>query len=300
MVASAQEQQIVQGQAATLVSYPPRLAKASSATARVSTPSKDLPTVGAAAVVDSLTATTIATAARGSTTLLLTAAVSLIRGRQYVVIDAITGARVVIESTTAGSSDVIKLASPLPIDIEGGSSVIGYACTFALTSGEVGTTIGRCVAVWEATIDGEPIAWAQDARVVRRLVNHTLTASDIEKWSPYAVQLKPNGDDDWTETIGAAWARYMLPALLAKGVQPERIVSWEVLTPWHIAAIEMHIAMITPEPSADVRAEKKAALVEARDLALQSMRFWVDTSDDLTKPQDSTEPQSWSITYVSR
>jgi hypothetical protein len=300
MVASAQEQQIVQGQAATLVSYPPRLAKASAATARVSTPSLDMPAVGVAATVDSLSATTVQTALRGSTTLLLSAAASFVRGRQYVVIDAITGARVVIESTATGSTDTVKLASPLPIDIEGGSSVVGYACTFALTSGEVGTEIGRCVVAWEATIDGEAIAWAQDARVVRRLVNHAITATDIEKWSPYAVQLKPNGDDDWTETIGAAWARYMLPALLAKGVQPERIVSWEVLTPWHIAAIEMHIATVTPEPDINVRAEKKAALVEARDLALQSMRFWVDSADDLSKPQDSTEPQPWAITYVSR
>lgn len=299
-MATTQEQQLIQGQGATLVSYPPRLAKAASVTARVSTPSSDMPDVGVAAVVDSVTATTAEDAPRGSSVILLASNVAIVRGRRYVLVDIETGTRVVVESAVGGTTNALKTVSPLPSKIAYGSSLVGYACTFALDAATVGTTLGRCVIVWEAVIDGEPVTWAQDARVVRRVVAYSLTASDVEQWSSYSVQYQPNGDADWTESLSAAWSLHMVPAMLAKGIQPERIVSWEVLSAWHIAALEWHLANITPEQDPGIRAEKKTALIEARDLALASSRFWVDVSDDLAKPEDSTTPQPWTVTEVTR
>ena len=301
MSATAQEQQVITDESATVIGYPPELAQATDVTARVSTPATPLPTSGSAGTVDAVSTTTSAAALRGASLVTLAAAVSLVRGRQYVLTDATTGARVAVESTTTGSSSTLRTASPLPCDIASGSALTGWAVLFALTSGEVGSTPGRGVVLWDATIAGVSVRWAQDIRVVRRRVAYNLTASDVEKLSPYAGSLKPGGDDDWTESLHAAWSLHMVPALLAKGAVPERIISWEALNPWHLAALEWHLANTTPEPDQAIRESKKQQMIEARDLALASMRFWLDSGDDLAQPsEDPDAVREFSVTFLTR
>lgn len=301
MSARTQEQQLLTGQAATVVGYPPELAQASAVTARVQTPNQDLPDTGSAGAVDTLSTTLGAAASRGTTLLTLAGAVALVRGRQYVITDATTGARVVVESTVTATAAVLKCASPIPMDIAVGSAVVGYAVTFALTADQVGIDPGRGVVVWSATINGVVVTWAQDLRVERRRVAYTLTASDVAKLSPYSMQMRPGTDEDFTESIDAAWQLWLVPALLGMGAAPERIISWEAILPWHLAALEHHLAQTTPEPDPEVRAEKKGNLVEQRDLAKGSMRFWVDTADDVSAPADDpNDIGTFATTYMSR
>lgn len=301
MASTAQEQQLIVDESATVVGYPPELAQATDVTARIMTPATPLPTSGTAGTVDSVSTATNAAAKRGATSLSLAGAVSLVRGRRYVVVDATTGSRVAVEALVTGSSAALKLASPLPCDIASGSAVTGWAVTAALTAGEVGDTPGRGLVLWDATIGGVSVRWAQDLRVVRRRVAYSLTASDVEQLSPYASTMRPAADADWTESLWAAWSLYMVPAMLAKGAAPERVISWEALNPWHIAALEWHLAATTPEQDPDVRQQKKAAMVEARDLALASIRFWLDSSDDLAPPtEDPNAVREFTVTYLTR
>jgi hypothetical protein len=303
MVATSQEQQILEGQSATLVSYPPTLAQPSACTVRVGTPTTGLPDAdsGSAGTVDTVSATVADGGKRGDTSLALTAAAAFVAGRQYVVVDDDTGARLVVESLTTETTDSRKMASPLVMPIAAGSAVLGYAVTAALSDAVVGDQIGRGVAIWSATIGGVITTWAQDIRIVRRQVAYSLTANDVEKLSPYASQLKPVNDDDWRESIQAAWTLYLVPPMLMAGIAPERINSWEVINPWHLAALEYHLAKTTPDPDADIREEKKADLAAIRDQTMKSMRFWVDVEDSESPPADDVAPiPSWSFSEVTR
>lgn len=300
MTSTAQEQQLIVGQAATVVGYPPTLAQPSSVTARVLTPARQLPDTGEAGTVDTTSTTLSAAASRGATALSVGSA-TFVRGRQYLLTDGTTGAVVVVEAAKGGTLTTLPLASPLPCDVASGSTLKGYAVLFALADSDVGDDPGRGVCLWSATVDGVVVPWAQDLRVVRRRVAYTLTASDVEKLSPYATTLRPANDDDWQESIAAAWALYLVPAMLAKGAVPERIVSWEAVMPWHLAALEHHLATTTPESDPDIRQEKRDRLVEARDLALASVRFWVDMSEDVAPPsEDPNAVRPFTVTYITR
>lgn len=300
MASTAQEQQLIQGQAGTLVSYPPILAQPTSVVARVSGPTLTMPAVGVAGVVDTVATTTSTVAIRGATTIALASPIALVRGRQYLVVDSTTGARIVVESTETGTLSSLVMQSPLPVEVAAGAAVLGYAVLFAISAVDVGTNLGRGVASWEATIGGKIVAWAQDWRVVRRLVAFNLTGNDVEQMSPYATTMRPANDNDWTESLRTSWWLHVAPALAAKGIGSERIISWEVLNPWHLAALEYHLAVSTPDPDASIREEKKAALIEARDLALQSFRFWTDIADNLTPPAPTTAYLDLSTTFVTR
>lgn len=297
---TAQEQQLIQGQAGTLVSYPPELAQPTSCAARVAGPSLAAGLVAVAGVVDSVSGVVADVTPRGMSAIELAAPVAVVRGRRYLVVDSTTGARIVVESTETKTTDIVVLQSPLPVEVAAGALFLGYACTFPLTSSQVGITLGRGGCTWEATIAGRVVAWAQDWRVARRAVAYSLTATDVDQMSSYAKGMKPAGDDDWTESLRTSWWLYVAPALAAKGVAVERIVSWEVLNPWHLAALEHHLATTIPEAEADIRAEKKAAMVEARDLALSSFRMWIDDSDTMTPADPATSPLSLTTTFVTR
>lgn len=301
MASTGQEQQLIQGQAGTLVGYPPILGQATSVAARVGGPTLILPIVGGAlpGVVDSVATTTADIVPRGATSIPLAAAITVVRGRQYLVIDSSTGARVVVEAAVGGTVDTLVLQSPMPVEVAAGVDVVGFAVLYTVAALDVGTNLGRGVCQWEAVIDGRTVAWAQDWRVVRRVVAFNLTATDVDQMSSYAAGMKPAGDDDWTESLRASWWRYVAPALTAKGIAPERIVSWEVLNPWHLAALEHHLATTTPEADPQIRAEKAAALVEARTLALESVRFWADMPDDLAPPADVAQ-LDLTVTFVTR
>lgn len=224
---------------------------------------------------------------------------TVVDGRLYLITDADTGTVFVVEASASVTALTIELQEPLPTGVSVGSTFRGWACLLAVDAVDT-DKIGRGVAVWEATAAGVVQTWTQVMRVVARVVAYDLTAADVTRLSPYSARLKPADDEDWVETLDAAWNLEMIPQLLAKGLRPERIVSWQALNPWHVAEVEKRLAE-QHETDADIRAEKVANALTKATLALSSIAFWYDDADDLAP--DSEDPNAvrpWSVSYVTR
>jgi hypothetical protein len=151
--------------------------------------------------------------------------------------------------------------------------------------------------VWTATISSVNYEWAQDFRIVRRNAAWQLDGTGLTQLSPYAASQQPPTDDDWSETLRAAWDRYLAPHLLAKGIRPDRIVSWESLNAVHVAAVELHLASTFDRDRVDAFRQQYS---EALQTALASSAFWVDDADDLSVPSDEPRAAIGSFSLVRR
>lgn len=300
MASNTIESQFVVDGTGTLVGYPPVLGLPSSATVFLSTPSFPRPAVATAAAVASSTSSIGTAHSRGATALTLDASVSVVKDRLYVVAKTNgTGARFTVRAAQTATTTVIQLADPLPCDITASEGAVfsAFAVTVAITTAMT-DQIGRGSAEWTATVDGVVYTWAQDIRIVERLTAPKLTASDVVRLSPYAAKLQPPDDAVFDEIIDFAWQYGVVPQLIAKGLRPERIVSWEAINPWHLAEIEKRLADLY-ETDAVVVDRKTAAALTSATLAFSGSQFWYDAGDDLAVP-DEDDVQPWSITFVNR
>lgn len=294
------EDQFVVGGSGVLVGYPPVMGLPSAATVFVATPSRARPAVAEAASVASASAAISVAHARGATVLTLGSAVPIVRGRLYIVTKASgVGARFTVRASNSGTTATVQLDDPLPIEILAGEGATfsAFAVTFAITTAMT-AQIGRGSAEWTATVDGAVVTWAQDLRVVDRLSAPRLTAADVGRLSPYAARLQPPDDLVFDEIIDFAWLYGVVPQLIAKGLRPERIVSWEAINPWHLAEIEKRLADLFETESAIIDRRMAAALTAAT-LALSGSQFWYDAGDDLAVPADDNVP-TWSTSFVNR
>lgn len=294
------EDQFVVGGSGTLVSYPPIVGLPSSATVFVATPSRARPAVAEVAAVASASANITHSHPRGDTTLTLATAVPIVRGRLYVISKANgVGARFTVRAANSGTTATVELADPLPIQILAGEGATfsAFAVTFPITTAMT-EEIGRGSAEWSATVDGAVVTWAQDLRVVERLSAPRFTAADVVRLSPYAARLQPPDDLVFDEIIDFAWLYGVVPQLIAKGLRPERIVSWEAINPWHLAEIEKRLADLF-ETDAAIIDRRMAAALTAATLALSGSQFWYDAGDDLAVPDDDDQP-TWSTSFVNR
>jgi hypothetical protein len=297
------EQQIIKGTTGTLVSYPPPplAGPPSAVTVRLNTPNQQMPAAGVSATADAVSQTTTGTTSRGATSIALSGAATFVAGRKYLLTDATTGERVVVEAQKSGSSSTLYLAAPLDMDLASGSAVQGFAVTYPIDTTQSATE-GRGVAIWEATVGGVTVRWRQDLRIVLAYAAPQLQASDIAMLSPYSVRLKPPDDKSWGDTLDSVWRLEVVPMLMAKGIKPERIVSWEPVNALYIAALESFLAEnYETEPEKAEAKAKRYATKQA--LTFANVRLWYDESDDLGRPGESTEDaaaRGFDVSFASR
>lgn len=273
---------IVRGQSATIVTYPllaPDVGfipvAPSAATVRVGTPAVALPDSGAAATVDSFSATVHATgASEGATSIPLTANVTVVKGRRYLV-TAAYGETFVVRAALSGTTDQLRTAQPIPMRLDGGSTIAGIAVSASITSAQA-NDVGSGVVVWSVTLAGQVYSYAEQLEVVRRIPRWELDADRLTALMPSIETLRERSDLALDETINAALEMELLPRLRSRGIVEENIISTEALVPAHVAAVAYHLAKNDPSRGIDARQALREELGGALDLALGDTLAWYD------------------------
>jgi hypothetical protein len=276
----------------TITSYP-RLAAdgvltshlATSATARRIGPGDDDP-VGTyvAATVDPVSTTTQGAHQEGDDSVTVAQAQAWVAGRRYLITDATAGREIVVVASRSGTSTELWLAEPLLSDIGNGSTVRGIAISVALTLAMT-NEVGAGYVLFRATIDGVVREWEEPFRVVRRITSVALTPTHLTQAFPVVRKLASATDTTLEEVINAAWHHYVVPALAARGVLDEDIMTDDVIEPMHAAACVLHLARQWPQASSEYVARLEATYEQAKATT------W-DRIDLLTAPQDAVTPDA--------
>lgn len=249
---------VLLGSTETITSYP-RLAAdavltshvATSATARRIGPTNpDAEGSYVAATVDPISTTTLGGHQEGADSITVSVAQNWVAGRRYLITDAAHGRELVVLATKSGSSTELWMAEPLPSNIGNNSTVRGIAITVALTALQTAIT-GAGYVLFRATVDGIVREWTEPFRVVRRITSVSLTPTDLTQIYPVVRKLASATDTTLEETINAAWRAVVVPALAARGILDEDILTDDVVMPMHAAACVLHLARQWPQASAD-------------------------------------------------
>lgn len=281
---------VLVGSTATILSYPRLVADGfittgvpSSATARrVAPQSPDDVNSYQAATVDSVSTTTQGTTSEGADSISLAGSVSLVEGRRYLIVDATHGKRVVVQSSRTGSSSTLWLQEPLPTSIANGSTVSGIAVSVALTAAQTDDP-GSGYVLFRATVDGVVREWDEPFRIVRRITSVALTPTELTQSYPVVRQIASSSDLTLEEAIQASWRMVMVPALAARGVLDEDVMTDDVLVPMHAAATVLHLARQWPAAPSEF-VDRLAASYE------QIKQTTWDRIDLITRPQDEETP----------
>lgn len=283
---------VIKGQAATIESYPPIVGIPSSCTARFGTPSTALPASATSVTPDATSAVLAAAASAGDTTLTLGTLASVATSRRYLLglgnggVSASAGTPqpfIDVEllphgNLTTGKADLLE---PLPCAAPNGAPLVGWLLTVSLSPTDT-ATIGPGVVEWTATVQGVVHKWSTAFRVVERDQTYTLTPTVLASSSPFCRDSRPDDDVDFTETIDAAWRRFVEPDLLGKALRPERIVHGPHFEAVHIAACEYFLALEYEEDQ-QKRAERKSLLASAMEKVLNASDLWITSeAEDLT------------------
>jgi hypothetical protein len=268
----------------SIVSYPRLVADGvtmsgvpSSATARrVSAVSPDAVTAYQNATVDSLSTTTQGATQEGADSLSLAGAVTIVAGRRYLVTDANHGKMFTVTATNSGSSSTMYLQEPTPYSVANGSTVKGIAVTIALSAAQTAEP-GAGYVLFRATVGGIVREWDEAFRVVRRITSVALTPTILTQSYPVIRQVASNTDLTLEEAINASWQVLVAPALAARGVLDEDVLTDDVLIPMHAAATAYHLARQWPAAPAEFVQRMHDAFENARqttwdriDLAIRS------------------------------
>lgn len=264
------------------------LTQPSSATVRIRTASTPLPDSATAVTVDSLSGTLTSAAAEGATSLALTGAVTLVRGRQYVVTTT-TGERFVVESRASGSSSTVRLAEPLPMAAAASSTIHGFALTTTLSTAQT-SDIGEGLALWAVTYSSSVYAFTTQFRVVERIPRSTLTATALTRGYPIVHTIRSRLDGGLDELLQTVWDDALLPALEARGIRAELVIDPSRLEGVHAAMAVHHLLMLDPSKESAFRDEWKTIATQRFETALASREFWVDGEDEGAAPRDESAP----------
>lgn len=283
-------QRVLVGSTDTILSYPRLTADGivttgvpSSATARRVTPQvPDASTAYVAATVDSLSTTTQGAHSEGDDSITLAGAVTIVAGRRYLITDASHGKAIVVVASRGGSLSELWLQEPLPCDIATGSTVKGIAVTVALDATQTAEP-GAGYVLFRATVDGVVREWDEPFRVVRRITSVALTPTELTQSYPTIRQIASSSDLTLEEAIQASWRMVMVPALAARGILDEDVLTDDVLVPMHAAATLLHLARQWPAAPTEF-VDRLAASYE------QIKQTTWDRIDLLTAPQDVLTP----------
>jgi|6_EtaG_2_1085325.scaffolds.fasta_scaffold00418_6 hypothetical protein len=281
--------EIMKGTAATLITYAPKLGVPSSATVRYRTPNTSMAAEGSgsAATVDSVSGATNAAASEGDTTLSFASDPTAVPGRKYMLnVGGDSSLGVLVEKT--GTTTTI--AEPLPLDVSSGTSLLGIAITYALTTAETDIA-GEGIARWTATVGGVELTWDQPFWVVKALSAYQLTPTVLTQMYPIVHEQRSPTDTDLTELIQGAWDGAVFPDLEANGIKVDRIKSWGRITPVHAAACVRHL--IINDDSADpiYRDFWNQEYARSIETLFASRRFWYDEDDSLAALGEDPELQ---------
>ena len=287
-------QRVLVGSTESIVSYPRLVADGvtvsgvpSSATARRVPPQgPDAFDAYVPATVDALSTTTQGATQEGASSISLDDSVAIVAGRRYLLTDAVHGKQFTVTASQGGTSSTLWVQEPLPSGIANGSAVNGIAVSVALTATQTDEP-GSGYVLFRATVDGVVREWDEAFRIVRRISGVALTPTTLTQSYPVVRQIASSTDLTLEEAINASWQLVVSPALAARGVLDEDIITDDVLVPMHAAATAYHLARQWPAaPSefvtrlADAYEQAKQTTYDRIDLAVRSQ----DVTPDLPTP----------------
>lgn len=284
-------QRVLVGSTDTILSYP-RLSTdggvstgvPSSATAR-RIPSQSPDALGAyvAATVDPLSTTTQGAVPEGADSLPLAASVAIVAGRRYLVTDSSSARPVVVVAARSGTLSTLWLAEPLPCDLGHASTVSGLAVSVALTAAQT-IEPGAGYVLFKATVDGVVREWDESFRVVRRITSIALSPTELTQSYPVVRQIASSSDLTLEEAIQASWRMVLVPALAARGILDEDVLTDDVLVPMHAAATVVHLARQWPAAPSEFVSRLEASYEQIKQTTY-------DRIDLITRSQDEVTPE---------
>lgn len=291
---ATQAQQVLQGSTQELVHYPPVHRHPSSATVNVISPALGDLDDYQAATIDSADESTTVAASEGDLSLTFGSEPGATAGRLYCIRDEVDHFEAEVEVVRNGLTTYLK--DPLPRDFAVGSRFRGLAITHALTAEETANT-GTGLAVFKYVVAGVEYRDDVHFEVVRSLTRYTLTGQALLRKHPHAHQLRIN-DDDLDVAVDVAWTDIIVPSLLERKIQPENVVSSNLLEPAHTAAAMYHLASNAMRfEQAEVWKDRMDAQIEK---ALRSYELWLsETADDVTgAPMDENAAREFVGTKI--
>lgn len=210
--------------------------------ARVKTPAVTGTTFDAC-TVDDVDVEVTAPTDRGGDVLAIESA-AVVSGRRYL-LDTGPAGILDIVSRTEGTVTELRLASALPLDVPSGATVKGHALLRALTSEET-SVAGDCSVEWQATVNGQVVAWTDLFRIVRRIPQASMTTTTLLRLRPQMRSLQLPDDVTFEDVIAGAWEGRIVPICEAQGLYDEEIVSDQALLPLHALACVLQVVEDDP------------------------------------------------------
>jgi hypothetical protein len=191
-----------------------------------------------------------------------------------------------VVASQGGTSSTLWVQEPLPSSVANGSSVNGVAVSVALTATQTAEP-GSGYVLFRATVGGVVREWDEAFRIVRRITGVALTPTILTQSYPVVRQIASSTDLTLEEAINASWQLVVSPALAARGILDEDVLTDDVLIPMHAAATAYHLARQWPASPTEFVARIEAAYEQAKqttydriDLAIRSQ----DVTPDLPTP----------------
>ena len=135
---------------------------------------------------------------------------------------------------------------------------------------------------------------------MQRIPTSPLTWGRLTTMFPLVHQLRPPTDPTGGELLQSVWDVRLLPALEAKGILAERIMSPDRLEPAHATFCVYHLLALDPAREQSFVESWREQGDNALELALAGKNFWVDAEDEAATPLDEDAPpqeftyQRWS------
>lgn len=252
-----------------------------------------------AATVDNFSTTTQGAHSEGSDSVTLAGSVSIVAGRRYLITDSTHGREIVVVATRGGNLSTLWIAEPLPCDIANNSTVKGVAITVALTAAQT-ASVGAGYVLFRATVDGVIREWEEAFRVVRRLTSIVLTPTTLTQTYPVVRKLASATDTTLEEAINAAWEVLIAPALSARGVLDEDIMTDDVVMPMHAAAVVLHLARQWPQASSDYVQRLEQTYEQTKQTTWDRIDFITASQDSVTPDPPDAGSQGPKFMSVSR
>jgi len=234
-------------------------------------------------------------AARGATSISVTADAALAGGRTYLVSPTARPAadyRFIRAAEVDSAGEVVRLVAPLGEALASGATVVGWSVLAELSAVQVGDYPGPIDVRGTVTLDsGEVLRFWQVARAVYRAVVPPIDTSTVEAIAPMAPHLARGADLDMDQAIAAAW-ELLLGRLEARGVDPWGIKDPERLTEAHATAIVRLFVDADPKHDEDFRAEVQRQHREALDALAGNPHLWLDRDEDSDGDRDEPMPDT--------
>lgn len=286
------EQKLLRASTQTLVAYPrlaPQrllLATPTSATVRLLTPASQGSTYDPA-TVDSLSTTTQGAHAEGQDHVTLAGSVALVANRRYLISPG-SGRLLDVRALEGGTTNTLYTAEPLPCDVPNGSTVKGWACTIALTAAQT-DVVGDALALFRAVISGTTYEWSETFRIVNRITSPRLTPTMLTHAYPILASMRDTNDIDYEEIIQSTWEHRIIPAMAAKGILDEDVISDEALIPWHAAACVLQLVEPDPRFSSDFVGRMRELYEQQQTTTFARADFAVRGQDEVSARDTGAE-----------